>query len=248
MAYLSAAIAAVLVGMSKTGVPGVSLPAVLIMSTAFPGREKLSVGALLPLLLVGDLLAIWYYRQHTQWNRLLRLFPYVACGIVPGIWVLATVDHRQFRILLGVMVLALLVWEMCRRRAHNGSSQPVWLVGLMGLLAGFGTAVGNAAGPVMTIYLIGCGLPKQQFMGTWAWFFMIANLVKLPAYVQLSIIATETLYYDLMVLPALMVGALLGRRLFLVVPQWLFDGLVLVLAATAGLHLIAGGLLQGASP
>ncbi len=242
MAYLSAAIAAVLVGMSKTGVPGVSLPAVLMMSTAFPGREKLSVGALLPVLLVGDLFAIWYYRRHTQWNRLLRLFPFVACGIVPGIWVLGTVDHRQFRILLGTMVLVLLVWELWRRRTSDGSPQPAWLMGLLGVLAGFGTAVGNAAGPAMTIYLIGCGLPKQQFMGIWAWFFMIVNLVKLPAYAQLSIITPETLYCDLMVLPALVVGALLGRRLFLVVPQWLFDGLVMVLAAAAGLQLIAGSL------
>jgi len=241
--YSWAAIAAVLVGMSKTGVPGVSLPAVLMMGIAFPGREKLSVGALLPVLLAGDLFAIWYYRQHAQWNRLLRLFPFVACGIAAGIWVLGTVDHRQFCILLGVMVLALLAWELWRRRADDGSPQAPWLMALLGMLAGFGTAVGNAAGPVMTIYLIGCGLPKQQFMGTWAWFFLIVNLLKLPAYGQLGIINWETLHCDLLVFPALVVGALLGRQLFLVVPQRLFDGLVIVLAAVAGVHLVAGSLL-----
>ncbi len=81
------ALAAVLIGLSKTGVPGVSIPAILLMAEAFPGNEKLSVGAILPILLVGDVLAVGTYRQHTQWNRLFGLFPYVLVGMVPGVYV-----------------------------------------------------------------------------------------------------------------------------------------------------------------
>jgi uncharacterized membrane protein YfcA len=233
--------ATALVGLSKTGVPGVSIPAILMMAEAFPGNEKLSVGAILPLLLLGDLFAVGYYRRHTQWSRLLGLFPYVAAGMVPGVLVLVLVDHGQFKLVLGSLVLALLAVEVGRQWygwTHVPHSR--WFVATMGMLAGFGTAVGNAAGPVMGIYLISRGMGKEHFMGTWAWFFLIVNLSKAPVFAALGMITPATLGFDLLVIPMVVVGALAGRRLLSIIPQKLFNGLVLVLAGAAALRLIFG--------
>ena len=238
-AYTLGAVAAVLVGLSKTGVPGASIPAVLLTAEAFAGEESLSVGALLPMLLVGDLFAVRYYRQHTQWNRLWRLLPYVVLGMIPGAFVLKYVDHGQFRLVLGWLVLMLLGLELCRRR-FNWSNVPNrwWFVMTMGVLAGFGTTVGNAAGPVMGIYLISQGLRKEQFMGTAAWFFFIVNASKLPIYSSLGRITPATLQFDLIMIPIVVVAALVGRRLFSIIPQKVFDPLVLCLAGIAALRLV----------
>ncbi|NUQ65319.1 MAG: hypothetical protein HUU20_22865 [Pirellulales bacterium] len=73
--WLLAVTAAVLVGLSKTGMPGVAIPAVWLMVEAFEGDAKAAVGAILPVLLVGDVFAVAYYRRHAQWDRLWRLFP-----------------------------------------------------------------------------------------------------------------------------------------------------------------------------
>jgi uncharacterized membrane protein YfcA len=227
------------VGLSKTGVPGVAIPAVLLMAEAFAGSEKLSVGALLPILLVGDVFAVAFYSEHTQWNRLWRLFPFVAAGMVPGALVLVWVDHQQFKFVLGILILALLALEVGRRKL-GWTRMPGrrWFGATTGLLAGFGTTVGNAAGPVMSIYLIARGLRKEQFMGTWAWFFFIVNLSKVPIYWGLGMITPVTLRYDLAVVPAAVAGALLGKRIFMVAPQKVFNTLVLLLAAVAALRLI----------
>ncbi len=112
----------------------------------------------------------------------------------------------------------------------------------MGLAAGFGTVVGNAAGPVMGIYLISMGMLKAEFMGTWAWFFMIVNLSKLPLFGSLGMITTETLLFSLALMPCLILGALIGKRLFLLIPQKVFDPLVLGLALIAAMRMVAGGL------
>ena len=231
--------ATLLVGLSKTGVPGVSIPAILMMAEAFSGNEKLSVGAILPLLLLGDLFAVGYYRRHTQWGRLLGLFPYVAAGMVPGVLVLVLVDHGQFKLVLGCLVLVLLAVEIGRQWygwTHVPHSR--WFVAMMGILAGFGTAVGNAAGPVMGIYLISRGMGKEHFMGTWAWFFLIVNLVKVPVFATLGVITPETLRYDLLVFPGVVAGALLGRRVFAVIPQRVYNPLVLLLAGVAALRMV----------
>jgi uncharacterized membrane protein YfcA len=112
----------------------------------------------------------------------------------------------------------------------------------MGLLAGFGTTVGNAAGPVMSIYLIARGLEKRQFMGTWAWFFFIVNTSKLPIYARLGMITSETLRFDVFIVPAAVVGALVGRRVFNLLPQRVFNPLVLTLAGVAAVRLLGFGL------
>lgn len=194
--------AAFLVGLSKTGVPGVAIPAVLMMTEAFAGNEKLSVGAILPILLVGDCFAVGFYRRHTQWNRLLGLFPYVLLGMIPGVYVLLKVDHQQFKLLLGFLVIALLIVEGARQRFGWGTiPHQWWFVAGMGMGAGFGTVVGNAAGPVMSIYLISRGMLKNEFMGTWAWFFMIVNLSKVPLFIASGLITLDTLRFDLLMLP-----------------------------------------------
>jgi uncharacterized membrane protein YfcA len=238
-AYALGAIAAMLVGLSKTGVPGAAIPAVLLTAEAFAGEESLSVGALLPMLLVGDLFAVRFYRKHTQWNRLWRLLPFVVIGMIPGALVLKYVDHGQFRLILGWLVLMLLGLELCRRR-FNWTDVPKrwWFAATMGLLAGFGTTVGNAAGPVMGIYLISQGLRKEQFMGTAAWFFFIVNAAKLPIYASLGRITPATLQFDLVMIPIVVVAALVGRRLFSIIPQKVFDPLVLALAGISALRLV----------
>ena len=240
-AYLLGACSAFLVGLSKTGVPGVSLPAILLITMAFSGADKMSVGAILPVLVVGDLMGVAFYREHVQWNKLWGLFPTVIAGMIPGIIVLATIDHNQFKLVLGWMVFALLLLEICRQ-AFGWDELPEkwWFVATMGLLAGFSTLIGNAAGPVMAIYLISRGLGKNHFMGTWVWFFLIVNVLKIPIVGSLGLMNLSTLQFSLIITPGVVLGALLGKRVFTWIPQKVFDPLVLTLAGVAAFRLITG--------
>jgi uncharacterized membrane protein YfcA len=231
--------AALLVGFSKTAIPGAALPAVALMAEAFREDTKLSVGAMLPILLVGDLFALAYYRRNANWERLVELCPYVIVGMVPGYFVLRTTSGSHLRILLGGLILLLLGIQLLRQRfAWQPRLDRRWMVGLTGFLAGFGTTVGNAAGPVMSIYLVGQRLEKQEFLGTSAWFFFLVNLSKLPLFFGLNMITRPTLRFDLLLLPVVVVGALAGVWFLRRIPQRLFNTLVLLLAGIAALRLI----------
>ena len=71
--------------------------------------------------------------------------------------------------------------------------------------------IGNAAGPIMSVFLLSVRLPKKSFVGTAAWFFMIINFLKLPLqYFVWHNISRESLLFDIAVLPAIAVGAWLG--------------------------------------
>ena len=231
--------AALLIGIAKTGVPGAAIPAVAMMAEAFPQATKLSVGALLPILIVGDLFAIRYYRRHAQWDRLAELFPYVVAGMVPGYLVLWLTESDSLRVLIGAIVLVLLALHAARWRfGWEKMPDRWWFIATTGVLAGFGTTVGNAAGPVMSIYLVSKRLDKYDFLGTSAWFFFIVNLSKIPLYLTLGMITPTTAGFGLTLVPVMAVGAFAGLMLLKRIPQAAFNAIVLGLAGVAAVRLV----------
>lgn len=207
------------------------------MAMVFPAKE--SVGALLPMLIAGDVLALIYYRQHAQWGQLVKLVPGVAAGMLIGGMFLARLDNESMRIFLGVFVLLLLALEGTARFL-NLTKFKRWrtVAFLIGIMAGFGTTVGNAAGPIMGIYLIMMGLDKKQLMGTGAWFFFIVNLSKLPIFVYNDMIGLGTLRFFAYMLPFVIVGTFIGRRLLTALSQKLFNYLVLFFAGLSSVLLL----------
>ena len=90
----------------------------------------------------------------------------------------------------------------------------------------------------MGLYFLSVGLPKYQLTGTSAWFFLLINFYKIPFSIHLGLIHTDTLLFNLVLAPVILVGLFLGRWLLQHVPQRLFDGLILAFAAVAALQRI----------
>ncbi len=224
-------------GVAKTGVSGMAILVVPLIAMVFPAKE--SVGALLPMLIAGDVLALIYYRQHAQWRQLVKLIPGVAAGMLIGGMFLAQLDNESMRIFLGAFVLILLVIEGITRHLNlNEFKRLRTFAFLVGIMAGFGTTVGNAAGPIMGIYLIMMGLDKKQLMGTGAWFFLIVNTSKLPIFIYHEMIGVDTLQFFAYMLPFVVLGTFFGRRLLTVLSQKVFDYLVLLFAGLSSLWLL----------
>lgn len=228
-----------IVGLSKTGLPGLGLIFVPLMALAF--GAKASTGILLPMLSMGDLFAVSYYRRHADVPRLVRLLPWALVGLAAGVSVGASMPDVQFKKMLGGIVLfllALMIWQELRRDKESVPSG-WWFPALAGLAAGFTTMVGNAAGPVMSLYLLSMRLPKNAFIGTSAWFFMILNLTKIPLQIFFwKNITPETFTIDLMVLPAIALGAWVGLKIVGKIPEGVFKVLVLTMTGVSAVFLL----------
>lgn len=189
-----AVLTAILVGVAKTGVSGMGILVVPLIAMVFPAKE--SVGALLPMLIAGDVLAVIYYRRHAQWRQLVTLIPGVAAGMLIGGMFLTKLDNESMRIFLGVFVFLLLMIEgIARHLKLNEFKKLRAFAVLVGVLAGFGTTVGNAAGPIMGIYFIMMGFDKKQLMGSGAWFFLIVNTSKVPIFIYHEMMGVDTLQF-----------------------------------------------------
>lgn len=232
---------AVLVGMAKTGVPGLGILVVPLMFYVI-SPELSGPGTLLPLLCAADLFGVAYFRRHANAWDLLHLLPWVTVGIASAAVVLNAVSDPTLRILVGVIVLVMVIAHLLRKKVPDAAlvgNRHGWRKALLfGLITGFATTVANAAGPVMNLYLLSMDLPKDQFMGTGAWFFFIVNLVKVPIYVWRGMITGPSLLLDACLLPGVLFGALIGKRIYDRIPQRAFEIVVLSLTVVAGISLL----------
>jgi hypothetical protein len=230
---------AVLVGLAKTGLSAAGMLAVPLMADAVGGRA--SVGLLLLILCVGDLLGVKYYHTHARWAYVVRALPWAVVGIGVGLLVGARVSEPQFDLLLGAIVLAslgLVFWRELRGPKRVPVPGKV-LGSLVGVGAGFTTMVGNAAGSLMMLYLLSMRLPKYAFIGTIAWFFMLVNLIKVPAHVLVwETIDLTTVKVALITTPLVVGGALVGVRVVRLLSERAYRMLILLSTVAAALKFI----------
>lgn len=239
-----ALVCAFLNGVAKTGVPGLGILPVVMMFWVIPDA-RLASGAVLPMLCLADLFAVRFYHHHAQWHQIARLSPWVGVGLFCGcltMWLIPD-DHVLNR-LMGIVILTMIFLQGIRQwRGDQALTPRWWLAAFFGVVAGFSTTVANAAGPVMSLYLLSMALPKNQFMGTGAWFFCIINMVKIPLFFipdqhGQSRITVDTLWLDILIAPAVVVGAFIGRRIFTHFKQKTFIWVVVCLAGMGTLKLL----------
>lgn len=230
-------------GLSKTAVPAVGSFGAALLTLVLPALP--STGVMLPVLLVGDLIALRFYARHVEVRVLVRMLPAVLVGVVVGFAVVDGVDRHVAARIIGALLIVSGIGEILRRRraARHGGAPP--LSGdrsagslALGAGAGFSTMVANAGGPMMTLYLLRLGVTTASFLGTVTWFFLALNLLKVPFSIQLGLINAESLVISAALVPGIVLGALVGRRLVLGMSRALFENLALGATAAAGVWLL----------
>ncbi len=230
--------AALVVGISKAGIKGISMIIVALMALAFGAKP--STGLLVPLLIIGDVFAVIYYNRHAQWNYILRFLPWMIAGILLGVFVGKDLNETTFKIGMACIILLSIIvmfwWDQKKSRKVPSH----WaFAGIMGISAGFTTMVGNLAGAFSNIFFLAMRLPKNQFIATAAWLFLIINVFKLPFHIwSWKTISLESLTINLKLMPAIVLGIILGIRLVKTIKNQLYRKMILVLTAIGAILIL----------
>jgi uncharacterized membrane protein YfcA len=232
-----AVVAALVVGISKAGIGGLGMLSVMIFAQILPAKQ--ATGVVLPLLCFGDVVAASVYWQHAKWPHVCRLFPWTAAGILAGYFTLGRIEDRGAAALIGTIVLGLVAMQLVRRRVSGGEAEHgTWFPPMIGALAGYTTMIANAAGPLMVLYMLAMRLPKMDFVGTGAVFFLMINLFKVPFMVHLGMINATSFGLNLWLAPLVLAGAWFGRKWVMRMEQRVFENVALALSILAGFNLL----------
>ena len=222
-------LSAFFIGLSKAGLRGIDMMNVTIMAIVF--GSKASTGIVLPLLCVADIIAVIYYHRHAQWNHFWKLIPWMAIGILVGVYVGKDMNEVLFRKIMAIIIITT-VFIMVALEIRKNQVIPTnkFFVANMGLAAGFTTMLGNLAGAFSNIYFLAMRMPKNDFIGTASWVFLVINLFKLPFQVFFwKNITPESLYTDLFLLPSVVIGFWIGVKIVSKIKEDNYRKVVIVL-------------------
>lgn len=227
--------AAFILGLAKAGLRGIDMLNVTLMALVFGG--KASTGIVLPLLCVADIAAVLYYHRHAQWKHFWKLVPWMAAGILIGVFAGKDMNETVFRKIMAVIIIltVIIMAVMEFIKSENIPTHPLFAAGT-GVTAGITTMLGNLAGAFSNLYFLAMRIPKNHFIGTTAWLFLVINLFKLPFQVLYwKNITPSSLQADLLLLPALALGFWIGLKIVKQIKDVHYRKVVIVLTLIGAL-------------
>ncbi|MHA7129137.1 sulfite exporter TauE/SafE family protein [Algoriphagus namhaensis] len=227
--------AAFILGLSKSGIKGISVIIVAMLVFIFGAKE--STGILLPMLIVGDIFAVIYYNRHAQWRFLWKLLPSMVIGVLIGTWVGDVIPEQAFRkSMAAIILISILMMVWWERRTSKSVPDNLGFASTLGLTAGFTTMVGNLAGSFANLYFLAMRLPKNAFIGTTAWLFLIINVFKVPFHIfAWETITTDTIWVSLITVPFIFLGLFSGVRILKRVNDKLFRNFIFLATAVGAI-------------
>ncbi len=237
-AWTLALTAAMVIGLSKAGIKGIAIVNVTLMALAFEVKE--STGIVVPLLVFGDIFAVIYYNRHANWLYIIRFLPWILVGIVIGVLIGNDLNEATFKISMAIIILTSVVmmywWD--RKKSQNVPTH--WLfASIVGTIAGITTMIGNLGGAFSNIYFLAMRVPKNEFIGTAAWLFLIINIIKLPLHIFVwETITLDTFIFDLKLIPAIILGVFIGVKLVNLIKEDFYRKMILILTALGALLIL----------
>jgi hypothetical protein len=237
-AWILALTAAFVIGLSKSGIKGVAIINVTLMALAFGAKE--STGLVVPLLILADIFAVVYYNRHTQWKYIFKFLPWILSGILIGVLIGKELDENTFKIGMAIIILGSVFMMYWWDRKESKAVPTHWaFAGSIGVLAGITTMIGNLAGAFSNIYFLAMRLPKNEFIATAAWLFLIINLFKLPFHIwSWGTITPETLLINLKLVPGIILGLFIGVHLVKKIKEGFYRKMILVLTALGAILIL----------
>jgi len=229
--WVLAFFAAFLLGMGKAGIKGLGVVIVLIMAIVFGGKP--STGVLIPLMIVADIFAVFYYHRHTQWQYLIKLLPTMFLGVLIGVWIGNDISEVLFKQIMAVLILVTLAIMVIMEKKKSNDIPSHWTFSSgMGLLSGVTSMIGNLAGSFADIYFLAMRLPKNEFIGTAAWLFFIINVFKLPFHIFVwKTVTVETIGLNLILIPGIVIGFFMGVKIVKLINNSLYRKFIFIATA-----------------
>lgn len=199
------------IGFAKTGIQGSTIPVVVLMAITFGGQ--VSAGMMLLFLLVGDSFAIKHYGKEVSIKGIWHLLPSTVVGVILGVIYGNVINDNQFKMTIAVIVLICLALLIHKEVKNSTIKIPnhSFVSALVGILSGFSSMVGNAAGPIFSVYILSKSIDKRKMISTTAWFFLVTNLVKLPFHIFVwETIDVSNAILALILLPIIFIGTRVG--------------------------------------
>lgn len=227
---------AVLLGSTVQAVVGlgIGLVAAPVITLLEP---SLMPGVLISLAFVLPIVTLIQERADIDWPGLNWSLPSRVLGTAVGVWVVATFTADQLGVFIGTIVLlaVLLTWHAVEVPINRRSLSTA---GFIGGVTGTATSIGGP--PFALLYQ---HRPPRQIRTTMAVYFLIGAAISLVGLTLSGDLERHQLAVAALLLPAVVLGVVVGAALRRMLPTHRVRGAVLVVSGASALVLVVRSLL-----
>ena len=241
-AFLAAAfIAVLLVGLAKGGFAGVGMAATPLLALIMPPLQALAI--LLPILMMQDVISVWWYRRDWDAWNLKVMLPGAVVGIALA-WALASrgvgrrgaaAGRRDRR--------AVRAQRLVRQDAADRAGRAPRAACSGAARSAFTSTIASAGMPPFSGAHAAAAHGQAGLVGTVTIFFAAVNLMRVVPYFGLGQLTRETLLISLALLPLAIATNFLGIWLVQRIPTGLFYRITYALMFLISVALLAQGVV-----
>ena len=225
-----------MIGLAKGGFGGLGSLLTPILALVLPVAS--AVGVLLPMLMVGDVFAVYMYWKEWDFDLVRRMLPAGIAGALAGTALLSWLSPDGLRIILGIFVLVLVAYKFISDRIQAIRYEPKpWHAPAAGLLAGVASGMFNNGGPAFSSYLLLQKLRARPFIATSAIYFALLNIIKVPGFLYTGVLDLPLLFSLWWVFLFIPVGIWVARVTLTRLSPSAFEGIIIVLLIFSSLWL-----------
>ena len=227
--FLTVVPAIILYGIAKSGLGGsMTLISVPLMTIVMPLNQAL--GIILPILIFLDFIAVYKYRKEFDLGTLKLMVPFAAVGILIGSFTFSYLSEELLKFIIGLMgFLFASHYFFFKKDKELKLRKNFFKGGICSIVAGFTSFCVHAGGTPTSLYLLPLRMKKEIYVGTRIFFFTFVNLIKLPLYINLSMMNLETFKQSLILFPVALIGILIGYQLLRIIEENFFYNILYAL-------------------
>jgi len=220
----------------STGFGGVTVPLLaLIMSVKTVAPMVTFLG------IISSALILAKDYRHVVWPAMWRVLPWVAAGVVTGVYFFAELDPRTLGKALGVFAIGYGVhsWWRTIKPAPERRLPMKSVTAVAGTIGGFvGSLFGASAGMFFAMYLDVLKLAKVPFRATVAAILFALGIMRGTGYIWAGAFDRESLIICAASLPVMAVGVWAGNHVHANLDQLRFKRLVAAILILSGVPLL----------
>ena len=230
------ALLGLMIGLAKGGFGGLGSLLTPILALVLP--VALAVGVLLPMLMVGDVFALYMYWKEWDSDLVKRMLPAGIVGAIGGTFLLSWLSPDGLRIILGIFVLIVVAYKFVSDHIQAIQYEPrPWHAPAAGLLSGVASGMFNSGGPPFSSYLLLQKLKARPFIATTAIYFALLNLIKVPGFLYTGVLNVPLLLSLWWVFPFIPIGIWFARKTLTRVSPSAFEWIIIALLIFSSLAL-----------
>ncbi len=152
-------------------------------------------------------------RADVMRQELVLLLPFMALGILAGVWLLVQVSPELLLGGLGLFVIFFGVSYVVKR--GKGFPLPRWAAAPIGGFGGATSAVFGIGGPIYVFYLAGRNAGPEQIRATIPMIFMFTTVARIVLFIVAGLYSPAALVAALALMPVMALGVWTGHHLHL---------------------------------